>query len=116
MSAPIVSLRDVVFQYETAASPTLNHISFNLEVGEVALLLGPSGSGKSTLLHCLNGLIPQRVDGTLSGRVTVAGLDVSTHPVHEMARHVGRVCQNTESQFCMQYVADEVAFGRENLR
>lgn len=116
MSAPIVSLRDLVFQYETAASPTLNHISFSLEAGEVALLLGPSGSGKSTLLHCLNGLIPHRVDGTLSGQVTVAGLDVSQHPVHEMARHAGLVFQNPESQFCMFYVADEVAFGLENLR
>jgi ABC-type lipoprotein export system ATPase subunit len=46
--------------------PVLTGVTFTLQPGEQALLLGPSGSGKSTLLNLLCGL--QRAD---SGRVTL---------------------------------------------
>ncbi|MEO0441665.1 MAG: ATP-binding cassette domain-containing protein [Pseudomonadota bacterium] len=42
------------------ADPVLNGVSFSLDDGEQALLLGPSGSGKSTLLNIICGL--QRPD------------------------------------------------------
>lgn len=35
----------------------LNNISFELEKGKIAVLLGPNGSGKTTLLKALNGLM-----------------------------------------------------------
>jgi len=34
----------------------LDSVTFDVEKGEVIVLIGPSGSGKSTLLRCLNGL------------------------------------------------------------
>lgn len=34
----------------------LNKINFQLQKGEVVVILGPSGCGKSTFLRCLNGL------------------------------------------------------------
>lgn len=34
----------------------LDNISFNLDKGEILVVLGPSGSGKSTLLRCIKGL------------------------------------------------------------
>lgn len=43
----------------------LNNLSFSLEEGEVAVLIGPSGSGKSTLLRSINFL--EKADkGTIS--------------------------------------------------
>jgi ABC-type polar amino acid transport system ATPase subunit len=39
-----------------AAAPTLEGVSFSLEKGRLAAVLGPSGSGKSTLLRCIVGL------------------------------------------------------------
>jgi ABC-type polar amino acid transport system ATPase subunit len=36
----------------------LRDLSFSVEKGEVAAIIGPSGGGKSTLLRCINGLEP----------------------------------------------------------
>lgn len=37
-------------------NPVLKNISFNLEKGEIGVILGKSGAGKTTLIKCLNGL------------------------------------------------------------
>lgn len=36
--------------------PVIDHLSIDLDKGEVLVLIGPSGCGKSTFLRCLNGL------------------------------------------------------------
>ena len=46
----------------------LENISFEVEKGDVLVLLGPSGCGKSTLLRCINGL--EKIEG---GQIWVAG-------------------------------------------
>jgi len=48
----------------------LNGVTFSVERGEVAVVVGPSGGGKTTLLRCINGLEPfeageVRVDGVV---------------------------------------------------
>ena len=75
----------------------------------------PNGAGKTTLCLTLNGLIPNAVRGSLTGRVTVSGVDTATVPVHELARRVGMVLQNPEAQFFGESVEEELAFGPENL-
>jgi len=47
-------------------------VSFEVQKGEVVVIIGPSGSGKSTLLRCINGLVePDRGEVFLDGsRVT----------------------------------------------
>ncbi|HEU4700160.1 MAG TPA: ABC transporter ATP-binding protein [Gemmatimonadales bacterium] len=57
------------------ADPGLADISFALAAGERLVLLGPSGAGKTTLLRAIAGLAP-----VASGRVRVAGADVTTTP------------------------------------
>jgi ABC-type Fe3+/spermidine/putrescine transport system ATPase subunit len=48
----------------------LNHVSLDIEPGELLALLGPSGSGKTTLLRILSGL-----DQPSAGRVLFDGDD-----------------------------------------
>lgn len=60
----------------------LESVSFGIRSGGTVLVLGLNGAGKSTLMRALAGTVPLR-----SGRVTLAGRDISTMPAH---RRVGR--------------------------
>jgi ABC-type lipoprotein export system ATPase subunit len=57
------------------ADPVLRGVSFSLEAGERAALMGPSGSGKSTLLNCIGG-IDRPDEGSIAiGGHALEGLD-----------------------------------------
>ena len=64
--------RDVSKTYSSAAGPlpVLKRVSFTLQRGDAAAVMGPSGSGKSSLLYILGGLEPPT-----SGAVHVGGQD-----------------------------------------
>ena len=100
-----------------SAEPTqaLADISFQADPGEILGIFGPGGSGKSTLCLALNGIVPRRTGGTFRGNVRVGGLDTRQTDVATMASRVAMVLQQPESNFVGLSVADEVAFGPENL-
>ena len=54
MSASL-EIRDLRKQFPTGR-PAIDGVSFNVEAGEIAVLLGPSGCGKTTTLRCVAGL------------------------------------------------------------
>lgn len=113
--ARAVEVEGLAFRYPFAQNWALSGISFGVEAGERLLLLGPSGSGKSTLALCLNGMIPQSIEGEMVGRVVVEGEDTQSLPLGQLCQKVGVLFQDPESQFCMLTVEEEVAFGLENL-
>ncbi|MBN9556124.1 MAG: ABC transporter ATP-binding protein [Alphaproteobacteria bacterium] len=93
--SPAIALSDVKLTLASAAGPVniLNGINLNVEQGSAIALLGPSGSGKSSLLMVAAGLeVPS------SGRVTIAGTDITTLGEDALARfrrgHVGIVFQS----------------------
>jgi polar amino acid transport system ATP-binding protein len=64
----LVEIRDVVKRFGT--NTVLDHVSLDVEPGEIIAVIGRSGSGKSTMLRCVNGLEPIqggmiRFDGTV---------------------------------------------------
>lgn len=111
----MIDVEGLSFSYPKAARPVLRQVSLSIGEGEAVLLVGPSGGGKSTFLRCLNGLVPHFHGGAFSGRVLVGGLDTLTHQPRDLAREVGLVFQDPESQFVADIVEDELAFGMENM-
>lgn len=70
----------------------LDAVSLTVDPGEVVGLIGPNGAGKTTLFNCLYG-----VTAPDSGRVTFAGKNISSLPVHRRARlGIGRTFQRIE--------------------
>ena len=110
----LASLHALEFSYPGSAR-TLGPISLELAAGEVVALLGSSGSGKSTLMRALSGLVPHFHGGRFAGRVVVDGLDTRTTRAADLAGTVATVFQDPEDQVVMTVVANEVAFGLENL-
>ncbi len=100
----------VTFSYE-GERDVLNDISFSIEPGTYVAVLGHNGSGKSTMARCINALlVPDQ------GSVHVMGLDTSDLDDQlEVRRSAGMVFQNPDNQMVTSIVADDVAFGPENL-
>lgn len=115
MAPTALTIEKLGFQYRSGAAPAISGIDLALEPGQLLLIAGPSGCGKSTLLRCVNGLIPRSYRGELTGRVLVADQPVAELSLSRLARLVGTVLQDPEKQIVASYVAEEVAFGPENL-
>ena len=89
----------------------LRSIDLHISPGEDIALMGANGSGKTTLARCLNGLQQPQ-----TGRVLVDGMDSSDPTQLRAIRQlVGMVLQNPDDQLVATTVADELAFGLENL-
>jgi energy-coupling factor transport system ATP-binding protein len=110
-----IELSQVSFKYKGTKTFALVDISWSLNPGECAVIMGPSASGKTTLCRCLNGLIPQALEGTLTGDIVVAGKDVSFFRTQTLAKDVGFVMQDPESQIVGRTVFEDLAFGPRNL-
>ncbi|PZE21371.1 ABC transporter ATP-binding protein [Paenibacillus xerothermodurans] len=97
------SVSGLRLKFAGAPSLQFHDLSFAVAPGEKILLLGPSGCGKSTLLQVLTGLIP----GAIDVPVRYDHIDIPTS--------WGYVFQDPDTQFCMPFVDEEMAFVLENL-
>lgn len=88
------------------AHPALVDVRFAVEPGTLTVVLGPNGSGKSTLLRVVAGLGP-----TVTGRVCVAGDEVSALSRRELAKRVAFVPQTSDVPVGFT-VREVVAMGR----
>jgi energy-coupling factor transport system ATP-binding protein len=110
----LASVEDLRFSY-VADSPVIDGVSLEIAEGEHVALFGPSGSGKSTLLRALAGLVPHFHGGVFAGRVVVGGSDTRETEPARLVGTVATVFQDPEDQAVMARVANEVAFGLENV-
>jgi energy-coupling factor transporter ATP-binding protein EcfA2 len=111
----IIETKALSYTYPGATKQSITDISIKIEKGEFTLITGPSGCGKTTLCRCFNGLIPHFYQGEMKGQTNVAGLNITEHPIYELAKHVGLVFQNPENQLFALSVEKDVAFGLENF-
>ncbi len=113
--APLVALDTVSYIYPRADKPALYDVTLDIGRGEFLGLIGPTGAGKTTFCLSLSGIVPQFYGGRFFGRIAVAGLDTLEHPVSRLARHVGAVFEDPETQITATSVENEIAFALENL-
>jgi energy-coupling factor transporter ATPase len=111
----IIETRNLTYTYPGGTKQSISDVSIRIEKGEFTLITGPSGCGKTTLCRCFNGLIPHFYQGEMKGNMIIAGLNVTEHPIYELAKRVGLVFQNPENQLFALSVEKDVAFGLENL-
>ena len=111
---PIISFKQFTFKYETQQKPTLIDINLDIYPGEKILILGPSGSGKSTLGNCINGLIPNHFEGTISGECIIDNQLVTEHYIFDISKSVGTILQDSDAQFVGLSVGEDIAFSLEN--
>lgn len=96
---------------KTGATVGINNASFEVEEGEIFVIMGLSGSGKSTLLRCINRLVEPT-----AGSVKVDGTDVMKLNKEELREFrkekFGMVFQNF-ALFPYRTVLENAEFGLE---
>lgn len=89
----------------------LRGVTFSIGAGEFVAVLGANGSGKSTLARHLNVLLLPT-----EGCCLVRGMDTRDEALRwDIRQEVSMVFQNPDNQLIAAVVADDVAFGPENL-
>ncbi len=110
-----ITIEGLSFTYPKQDQPALRKLSGSMDQGRWTVLMGREGAGKSTLCFALNGLVPHFFRGRYQGRVMVGGRDPARSKVSEMARRVGLVLQDFETQLFSTSVELEMVFGLENI-
>jgi phosphate transport system ATP-binding protein len=101
-----MQIEDVSISY--GSKPAVKSVSLPIRQGEVLALIGPSGCGKTTLLRSLNRLTELTKSATLTGRITLDGLDIAAMEPTALRRRVTMVFQQP-NPFPMS-VFDNVAY------
>ena len=96
---------------EAEGHEALRGITLSITAGEFVAVLGANGSGKSTLARHLNALLLPT-----EGTCLVRGWDTKDEERRwDIRQEVSMVFQNPDNQLIAAVVADDVAFGPENL-
>lgn len=77
----IISVQDLVKEYNDGKVVALNHCNLDIKKGEVVAIIGPSGSGKSTMLRSLN-LLEEPTSGAIcfeGVNLTSREIDINKH-------------------------------------
>ena len=86
--AVLLELEDITIRFGGLIA--VDHVSLQLEEGQVVALIGPNGAGKSTVFNVITGIYPPT-----SGRVLFKGADITTmKPYNITALGIARTFQN----------------------
>lgn len=110
------TLSDVTFVHAKGVV-ALDHVSFSIPAGKRTCIVGANGSGKSTVASILSGLTaPDEGTVTFLGTTVVHDGQVDFDAYKTVRPQLGLVFQNPEDQIICSVVADDIAFGLENLQ
>jgi energy-coupling factor transporter ATPase len=109
----MIEVEGVSFSYRTGeadAVPAVRDLNLRIEPGQFVAIIGHNGSGKSTLVKLLTAVLyPDE------GEIRIDGIPVREENQWEIRERVAIVFQDPDDQLIMNRLADDVAFGPENL-
>jgi energy-coupling factor transport system ATP-binding protein len=109
----MIEIEGVSFTYRTGEAdsvPALRDLNLRIEPGQFVAIIGHNGSGKSTLVKLLTAVLYPN-----EGEIQIDGIPVREEHQWEIRSRVAVVFQDPDDQLIMNRVADDVAFGPENL-
>jgi ATP-binding cassette subfamily B protein len=101
-----IAFSHVSFSYESGKD-TLREVSFAIEAGQIAAIVGPSGTGKTTLVS----LIPRFYDPT-AGSVAIDGTDIRKYQLKSLRDQISFVLQDT--LLFRATIWENIAYGKPN--
>lgn len=104
MAEPAIVAENLTYRYGDLTA--VDHISFQVDEGEILGFLGPNGAGKSTTIRMLTGQMRPK-----EGKATLLGLDVSKQPKQVQAQ-IGVSFENTNLYEQMTAVENLTLFAR----
>ncbi len=99
-----VTVKDVSFGYKEGV-PALQHVSLEVQPGQMIAFVGPSGAGKSTIAN----LIPRFYDVS-EGSILIDGHDIRDVTVESLRQQIGIVPQ--ETMLFSSTVRENIRYGR----
>ena len=99
----MIRLEHITKRFGPSAPPSVNDLCIEMPEGTTTALIGPSGCGKTTTMRMINRLIEPT-----SGRIIVAGEDVTRVDPVELRRRIGYVIQQI-GLFPHMSIADNIA-------
>ena len=109
----MIEIEGLSFSYRTGeadAVPALRDLNLRIEPGQFVAVIGHNGSGKSTLVKLLTAVLYPT-----EGEIRIDGIPVREENQWGIRERVAVVFQDPDDQLIMNRVADDVAFGPENL-
>jgi ATP-binding cassette subfamily B (MDR/TAP) protein 1 len=107
-----IEFRNVTFAYPTKQNlNVLNGISFSIEPGQAAALVGYSGCGKSTIIQLLERFYDVK-DG--NGEVLIDGVNIKDYNLLELREKIGLVSQ--EPVLFKRSVYENILYGNLNAQ
>ncbi|MEE9122089.1 MAG: ATP-binding cassette domain-containing protein [Syntrophobacteria bacterium] len=103
-----IEFNKVIFSYQDGIEePVFSDFDLSITAGEWVAIVGPSGSGKTTLLKLMKGLLQPQV-----GEIRINGAVLAEGELNHLA---ACAFANPENQIVSPVVAEDVAFGLENM-
>lgn len=84
----MLQFEQVSLQFSGVPEPTIRNCTFEVNAGELVVILGPSGCGKTTLLKLVN-----RLYEVTQGQIFFDGTDIQKIPLTVLRRQMGYVIQ-----------------------
>ena len=102
---PILELENINFSYNNEKQ-ILKNVSFKIDKGDMAAIVGRNGAGKSTISKLVCGFYKPN-----SGKILFDEKDMVNDTIKERSEKIGFVMQNPNQMISKTMVYDEVAFG-----